>query len=166
MRFLYRRAHRRESAMRLWEELQGRLKQNALTAEEGLNLLEKLKGAFSQNNDDSVEVPECAVCLMAMEESQCMILRTCTHVFCEPCISRVISTSQNRSTCPLCRQTFQKNDLVNKKLATIAAESEEKLPAATVPVEGNVGHSPKILALLDAIRTMRPDEKGVVFSQL
>jgi SNF2 family DNA or RNA helicase len=152
---------RRESAIELWRQVEGRTGAESLSANEGIELLEKLKGTFSQS--DESELPECAVCLTEMEESQCMILRTCSHLFCEPCISRV--QSSHGSICPLCRQAFGKHDLVNKSTAASAASSQE-CPASVSVDEDSIGDSPKILALLDGIKKMKPDEKGVIFSQL
>jgi SNF2 family DNA or RNA helicase len=151
---------RRESAMELWRDLQGRAGAKGLSVDEGVALLEKLKGSFSQSEEN--DLPECAVCLTEMEESQCMILRTCSHLFCEPCISRV--QTSHGSVCPLCRQAFGQNDLVNKSTAASAASQE--CPATISVDEESIGDSPKILALLDCIKKMKPDEKGVVFSQL
>jgi SNF2 family DNA or RNA helicase len=102
---------RRGLPMELWTGLQDR-KEGAqkLAAEEGPDLLEKVKGTFTQEGD-RMGLPECAVCLTEMEEQQCVILRTCSHVYCEPCINRVVSDS-TRAFCPLCRGPFGKSDMV------------------------------------------------------
>jgi len=57
---------RRELALKTWREVQGRSGEKKLTAEEGLALLEKLKGAFTEVQNS---LPECGICLMEMEET-------------------------------------------------------------------------------------------------
>jgi SNF2 family DNA or RNA helicase len=154
---------RREAAIKMWKELSERDHgATALTAEEGVALLEKLKGTFIQ---EDAQLPECAVCLMEMDEQECVILRTCSHIYCGECIGRVVAIG--KPMCPLCRQPFQKGDMVKKSVVTAAATREEgnkKDPSAAV-VNGEFGTSSKILALVEAIKAMQPDEKGVIFSQ-
>ncbi|CAB9507222.1 regulator of chromatin subfamily A member 3-like 1 [Seminavis robusta] len=151
----------RERAILIWKELQQRDLSKQLTAKEGLKLLEKLKGAFSE----LAELPECAVCLTEMEESQCVILKTCSHVFCDQCIAKVLSANPN---CPLCRKGFQKSDMIKKSDASKAAstEGEEKDGDDKIPIDDDsIAKSPKIQALLATIKSMEPDSKGVIFSQ-
>jgi SNF2 family DNA or RNA helicase len=156
---------RREAAIQMWKELSERnYGAKALTAEEGLALLEKLKGTFTQADE---EFPECAVCLMEMDEQACVILRTCSHIYCGECIGRVVS--MGIPVCPLCRQPFKKGDMVKKSVATTAAATQEegiKKDHSTAALNGEFGTSAKILALVEAIKAMQPDEKGVIFSQL
>ena len=57
---------RREIALKLWDEVRGRSVTEKLTPEEGLALLEKMKGAFTEVKDS---LPECGICLMEMEET-------------------------------------------------------------------------------------------------
>jgi DNA repair protein RAD5 len=153
-------AKRREIALKMWDDLRQRSGEKKLTADEGVALLEKLKGAFTQEDES---LPECAVCLMEMEEQECVILRTCSHVYCGPCISRVVG-GDNR-TCPLCRKPFEKSDVVKEHTAKTAA-SQEKEESTNAVSDEDFGTSPKILALLEAINAMRGDEKAVIFSQL
>ena len=158
-------AKRREAVVQLWYELKHGKERKLLSAAEGLALLEKLKGTFSQD-EDNPSLPECAICLMEMDEQECVILRQCSHIYCDECISRVVA-SDNRS-CPLCRRPFQKTDMVKKSIAVTAATcgNDNSSSRVSVQKESDFGTSPKILALLDAIETMQPDEKGVIFSQL
>lgn len=154
---------RREAAIKTWKELLERDNGATLTADEGMMLLEKLKGAFIQEDE---QLPECAVCLMEMDEQECVILRTCSHVYCGECIGRVVSMGE--PMCPLCRQPFARADMIKKSVVAAAVatrkESNEKDPSA---VSGEFGKSAKILALIEAIKAMpHPDEKGVIFSQL
>ena len=159
---------RRLRTIEMWKELQQRSGDKSrpqLTAEEGLALLEKLKGAFVQDVGDAL--PECAVCLTEMEESQCIILRTCSHVYCEECIDRICS---NRNpNCPLCRRPFIKSDIVKRDMASSAATKPQYSANNKRDVamdNESIGTSPKIKALLQTIKTsMKADEKGVIFSQ-
>jgi SWI/SNF-related matrix-associated actin-dependent regulator of chromatin subfamily A3 len=152
---------RRDIALKMWEHLQQKEASGAkLTAQEGRDLLEKLKGAFSQD-----ELHECAICLEEMERAKAVILKTCQHVFCNPCMDKVL-TMNSGSKCPLCRKTFQKSDMICEAIAQEAAMTklEDPSPKACLKDE-SIGPSPKILALLEAIKAMQLDEKGVIFSQ-
>ena len=156
--------HRREKAMELWNELQERDVTHKLTAKEGLELFEKLKGAFSQE----VDLPECAVCLTEMEESECVILRKCSHVYCEGCIGRVAAHNNDKMpiVCPLCRTAFSKADMIKKSVASIAAHTKVDGKESDVSVDdAAIGASPKILALLESIKSLEQDSKAVIFSQ-
>lgn len=160
---------RRQRAIEVWKELQHRSVDDQtpkLTAQEGLELLEKLKGAFITEANSNDELPECAVCLTEMEEAQCIILKKCSHVYCAECIGRVCTTTGN-SKCPLCRQPFSKADMIKKSVASAATQVDESDKGEEVAVDNeNMGMSPKISALLATIKTgMNVDEKGVIFSQ-
>ena len=151
---------RRRIALDMWKDLQQRKVGEKLSKEEGLALLEKLKGAFTQEEDDENDLPECAVCLMEMEQQDCCILKTCNHVFCRLCIGSVLKIS-NR-LCPLCRKPFAESDMIDKDNATIAATQCDQVMNTS---DNNINTPPKVLALLDAIKEMDYDEKGVIFSQ-
>jgi len=146
---------RRELALKTWNELQGRTSKKRLSAEEGLALLEKLKGAFSEEPNS---LPECGICLMEMEEADGTILKSCSHVFCKLCIHQVLAKSTRK--CPYCRCDFTEDDIVDMSVAESAAKVEGKGEALDT-----FGTPPKIQALLAAIKDMKPDEKGVIFSQ-
>ena len=161
--------NRREIALKVWNELQslkGEDQKLTMTAEEGMKLLETLKGAFSPEADDD-EMPECSVCFEELNPDECIILKTCQHIFCESCIGRVVQTKAN---CPLCRITFRKGDMVKKNVASEAAakprEEEAPSPSNKALENDDFSTSPKVLALLDAIKNVPSDEKGVIFSQL
>jgi len=128
-----------------------------LSAEEGLALLEKLKGAFSQELDS---LPECGICLMEMEESDGIVLKGCGHVFCRLCIAQVLVKSNKK--CPYCRASFEEKDIVDMSQASSAANKKADEKSADIL---NFDTPPKILALNQSIQGMKPDEKGVVFSQ-
>jgi len=148
---------RRDIALKLWDEMNSKGVTLTLTAEEGLRLLEKLKGEFSQEPNS---LPECGICLMEMEESDGTILKSCGHVFCKLCIQQVLAKSNKK--CPYCRATFEESDIVDMSQASSAAnENSDKKPADDL----KYGTPSKIQALLGAIQGMQRDEKGVIFSQ-
>ena len=151
---------RRDIAIKVWEEMKASKTTKKLTAEEGLALLEKLKGAFSEV-DEPGSLPECGICLMEMEEQDGTIIKSCGHVFCSLCIHQVIAKSNKK--CPYCRQSFAESDIVDMKQAKTAAnEKDEEKPAAE---NLTFGVPPKIQTLLASIQGMKGDEKGVIFSQ-
>jgi SWI/SNF-related matrix-associated actin-dependent regulator of chromatin subfamily A3 len=130
-------------------------KKGQLSPEEGEVLLKKLKGAF-----DDAEAAECAVCLDEMEEGEAVILKSCAHVFCEPCLSKI--SAECGGLCPLCRKRFTSTDMVKKSIASAAVSADN---ASTLRHINDLGPSPKLEALLQAITEMKADEKGVIFSQ-
>ena len=130
-------------------------KKGQLSPVEGEALLKKLKSAF-----DEAEPAECAVCLDEMEEGEAVILKTCAHVFCEPCVSKI--SAECCGFCPLCRKSFAPTDMVKKGMASAAASADS---ASIVRRTNDLGPSPKLQALLQAIAEMKADEKGVIFSQ-
>lgn len=127
-----------------------------LSTDDGKRLLEKLRGAF--DSGETNESPECAICLTEMEESAAVILRSCGHLFCGNCTNR-------KSVCPLCREKFNKNDMIQKGKALTAGEVGS--PATSISEVGDkeFGRTPKVEALLVAIQEMKPDEKAVISNQ-
>jgi len=151
---------RRDIAIKVWEEMKASKTTKKLTAEEGLALLEKLKGAFSEV-DQPGSLPECGICLMEMEEQDGTIIKSCGHVFCSLCIHQVIAKSNKK--CPYCRQSFDESDIVDMKQAKTAANEKDVVKPAAQDL--TFGTPPKIQALLASIQGMEGDEKGVIFSQ-
>jgi len=148
---------RLEAAERVLKEVKN--KKGELTVEEGINILRKLKGAFE--GDEAIE---CAVCLSEMEENSAVILKTCSHVFCAPCLSKV--AAQCGGACPLCRKKFTTTDMVKKSAASAAADGSNA--PEDIPLSQRIEKicpSPKCEALEQAIGEMKEDEKGVIFSQ-
>ena len=147
-----------ERAELVLQEIQGLDDTKPLTAVEGMALLEKLKGTFQD------EATECAVCLTDMEESECVILRACSHIFCQPCLSKVGEIS---GKCPFCRVDFVAADMIRKSVAcnAVAICNVSVGESTASKLMENIGVSPKIEALLVAIDEMLDDEKGVIFSQ-
>ena len=155
-------SERRETALNLWEDYRGRIERgHKLTAEEGAKLLEKLKGTFTQEDES---FPECAVCLMEMDQSGCRILRSCAHIFCNDCSTKLLTMSDVK--CPLCRLPFTESDIIEKEKAVIAATQECGEDKDDLNENKNdIRRSPKIISLLEALKEMKHDEKGVIFSQ-
>ena len=149
---------RREIALNVWNEVNAASEKKKLSAEEGLALLEKLKGAFAEEADS---LPECAICLMEMEETDGIILKKCSHVFCKSCIHQVLSKSNRK--CPFCRIDFDETDIIDMSTAKSAAGANAT--ATKDDESATFGTPPKIQALLEAMNNMKPDEKGVIFSQ-
>ena len=151
------KSERRELALRLWKQVTsssstGTIK---LTVEQGLELLEKLKGELIE--DSSAELPTCGICFEEFDRSQVTILRSCSHVFCRTCIKQVLSRSNRK--CPYCRVDFCEMDIIDMSIAQSAA-------AKTHIDDKDFEDPPKITALLQSIQTtMKFDEKGVIFSQ-
>lgn len=154
---------RRDSADQVLLELKSR-GDKPLTVDEGNALMEKLRGTF-ETPEAAAEVPECAVCLCEMEENDAIILRACRHIFCAACISHV--TTGHDSRCPLCRKEFAKTDMIRKSTASAAASAaDEKITSISSLEDDEIELSPKVLALLEAMKEMQADEKGVIFSQV
>jgi SWI/SNF-related matrix-associated actin-dependent regulator of chromatin subfamily A3 len=146
---------RRQNATEVFEEVKRRGLDN-MTEEECEVLLDRIRGTFQQE-----ELQECAVCFEAMEEESAVILRTCKHIFCQPCLNQV-----HNCLCPFCRVPYTEDDMVNKADAQKAAsEKKRAIKVKSSGGKGGIGRSPKIQAMLDAIDEMAPDEKGVIFSQ-
>ena len=157
-------AERREVALKMWDDIQernGTVKQK-ISAEEGLALLKKLKGAFIEEGLKDAKLPECGICLTEMEEQDCTILKSCSHVFCKMCIQQVLVRSNK--LCPYCRKPFTQDDIIDKSAASEAASTEEE-GLDNQDNSAELGTPPKVLALLDSIKKMQEDEKGVIFSQ-
>jgi SNF2 family DNA or RNA helicase len=132
----------------------------SLTAEEGKELLDKLKGVL-QAEDDSP--PECAICFDVMTEDAATVLRVCGHVFCASCLGKVSEGAHSK--CPLCRHDFQQNDMVKWSSAVAAASSVAAPVVALSQHMDEMCPSPKLEALLLGLREMKDGEKGVIFSQ-
>lgn len=165
--------HRREVAEKLWKELKER-NGKPLTVAEGLRLLNRLRGNFAENDGDregdaaEQPPPECAICLEVFTPEDASILRSCEHIFCEACISKVQNEPTTSKACPLCRKEFEQADVVPmRKVCNIANRQGDG--NAKQDDDENVDEdfmdSPKIEALMTALSKIPLDEKGVIFSQ-
>jgi len=104
-----------------WDELQSRSGEKKLSSEEGLALLEKLKGAFSEEPNG---LPECGICLTEMEEADGTILKSCSRVFCKLRIQQVFARSNKK--CPCCTGDFTEKDIVDMRVADQQPRLKEK----------------------------------------
>ena len=135
-----------------------------LTAEEGQQLLEKLKGALEDEEQESN--PECSICFESMDENTAVVLKACGHVFCQECIQKVSDLSAGGGKCPYCRNGFKELDMVKWSSAVAAAKSDAPPAAVSLSQQmDGVCPSPKLEALLIAIREMKSGEKAVIYSQ-
>jgi len=145
-----------DEAALVLQEIKDRDNQKKLTANEAEAILRRLQGIFDE------KTTECSVCLESFDENDAVVLRTCSHVFCESCVDKVKAASPE-PCCPFCRETFTSDDVVKKSAASAASRRQGE--AVTYTSLDNLGPSPKLLALGKAINQMKPDEKGVIFSQ-
>ncbi len=137
-----------------------------LTHEEGKRLFEKLRGIFSEDAGND----ECCICLETIQDTEATALRKCGHVFCETCIGEV---AKRERKCPLCRTEFRPSDLVKEATAADAAKSckpessddDTSVTESSLAPSKDLGNSPKVQTLLDMIKCMPRDERGVIFSQ-
>lgn len=144
--------------LQLAEKVLSELKDStAIAPQDAEKILLKLKGEFSQ------DVVECSICFEEMEESTAAIIRTCHHVFCEACLSKVAGQVTGR--CPMCRQSFQPSDMIKKSVALEATQSGQNEGEKLSDTLDSLGPSPKLLALEAAIEEMKDGERGVIFSQ-
>uniref|UniRef100_A0A673C965 Helicase-like transcription factor n=1 Tax=Sphaeramia orbicularis TaxID=375764 RepID=A0A673C965_9TELE len=87
----------------------------ATPAELRERLVEKLRLVLASGSDE-----ECSVCL----DSVCLpVITHCAHVYCRPCIAKVISTQQGTARCPLCRSDIKETELVEVPLEEMEDES-------------------------------------------
>jgi len=173
---------RREIALKLWNDVTSSSSSSdkiELTAEQGLELLEKLKGelltttTLQDEDSSSNELPTCGICFEEFDRTQVTILKTCGHCFCRSCVLQVLSKSNHK--CPYCRKDFKNTDIIDMSTAQSAAakanqegiDEDKKQAVASMSVkDDDFDVPPKISALLQSIQTtMKPDEKGVIFSQ-
>lgn len=133
---------------------------NSLTAKEGQELLDKLKGALLTDEIDGA--PECAICMEEMSAAAAVVLRQCGHVFCNLCLRKMLDF---KTVCAFCRHPYGEDDLIPYQTAESLSSSCGEKPASLTDDWNSIGPSPKIDALLLALKEMKPDEKGVIFSQ-
>jgi zinc-RING finger domain len=115
-------------------------------------LLERLRATF----EEAPLLWECPVCMEEIAQDSAVVLRTCKHVFCQPCLDRVPN-----QLCPLCRKAYDPDDCIQKSAAERATKKSKN---GQCKLGGE--RSPKLQALLDAIDEMAPDEKACIFSQV
>jgi SWI/SNF-related matrix-associated actin-dependent regulator of chromatin subfamily A3 len=140
--------------MEILERLRGQANKD-MNVEEAEDLLQRLRGAFVEGVE---KLEECAVCFEPLEEESAVVLRTCKHIFCAPCLNNI-----RNSCCPMCRVSYTPDDMVQKAAVQKAVQNNKK---KIVRVKQDiVGQSCKLNALFELIDQMKPDEKAVIFSQ-
>ena len=145
------------------ERLDSIMKQ--LEAEGVVDLTEENKAALQKMLRLSIESQEdCPICLDVYKEP---VITKCAHIFCTPCVERVIETQHK---CPMCRAELE------SLVTTTVKPAKEKSGAAPAPLtqdqiadkeslEKNT--STKVEALLDILRASAndPTNKTIIFSQ-
>ncbi|KAK7904076.1 hypothetical protein WMY93_016683 [Mugilogobius chulae] len=123
---------------------------DATPAELRERLIEKLRLVLSSGSDE-----ECSVCL---DSVRFPVITHCAHVYCRPCIAKVISTEEQRARCPLCRSEIRPNELVE------VPPEEEDTDARTKPWRT----SSKVQALMGNLLRLRLKDrtaKSLIVSQ-
>ncbi|KAJ7559086.1 hypothetical protein O6H91_04G069500 [Diphasiastrum complanatum] len=95
---------------------------------------------------------ECPICLEAVEDA---VLTPCAHCMCRECLFASWRSSGS-GACPLCRQTFNKQELV-----TVPTSSRFR-----VDIEKNWTESSKVTSLLQQLESLKKSgAKSIVISQ-
>ncbi|XP_028294635.1 helicase-like transcription factor isoform X2 [Gouania willdenowi] len=128
----------------LIEKLSSDLGASSSPSELRERLMEKLRLVLSSGSDE-----ECSVCL---DSVRLPVITRCAHVYCRPCIARVISTQQNAS-CPLCRSEIKASELVEFP--------QEEVGGATSTSSGRWRTSSKVQALMGNLLQLRTDDSSV-----
>jgi SWI/SNF-related matrix-associated actin-dependent regulator of chromatin subfamily A3 len=128
-----------------------------LDSEDALDLLEKLTGVLEK---DTEELEECTICMEELDSESTVILRTCKHIFCQPCLQKI-----RPQLCPVCRCDYNEDDMVTKRVAQAVAKEDSTKAEKDAKAACKLNRPPKIAALFEKIEEMQDDEKGVIFSQ-
>ncbi|XP_061700435.1 helicase-like transcription factor isoform X2 [Syngnathoides biaculeatus] len=108
-------------------------------------LVEKLRVVLASGSDE-----ECSVCL---DSVRLPVITHCAHVYCRPCIARVIGNEQESARCPLCRSDIKISELVEFPQEEIGQEHEVRSP-------GKLRSSSKIQALIGNLLRLRREDGG------
>ncbi|KAG9196613.1 SWI/SNF-related matrix-associated actin-dependent regulator of chromatin subfamily A3 [Alternaria panax] len=145
------------------ERLDSIMKQ--LEAEGVVDLTEENKAALQKMLQLSIESQEdCPICLDVYKEP---VITKCAHIFCTPCLERVIETQHK---CPMCRAELESlvgttvKPVKETSLAAQAPLTQDQI-ADKASLEKNA--STKVEALLDILRASANDatNKTIIFSQ-
>uniref|UniRef100_A0A7S2SCS7 Uncharacterized protein n=1 Tax=Rhizochromulina marina TaxID=1034831 RepID=A0A7S2SCS7_9STRA len=100
----------------------------AVSADEARDLLRRLKAALSGSDEGGGQVSnegdagagtfECCICLEVEAISEATAIRSCGHAFCNQCTRRLL---QQAMSCPMCRGSLRKEDIVAYTELTAAA---------------------------------------------
>jgi SWI/SNF-related matrix-associated actin-dependent regulator of chromatin subfamily A3 len=143
------------------ERLDSIMKQ--LEAEGVVDLTEDNKVALQKMLQLSIDSQEeCPVCMEVLNEP---VITKCAHVFCTPCIERVIEVQHK---CPMCRAELD-------SLATTTVKPAKEIAAPLPPTQEQIADqeslaqnaSSKVNALLSILRASAQDpaNKTIIFSQ-
>ena len=149
-----------------------------MTPKQIQSLILKLQGVLDADE-------ECCVCMEPKEDLMC-VLRKCKHCVCAPCLEKIIETKPGaKPACPMCREPFDKTDILKLDDLTKAeevarraeakkeelsgkedkAEEEEEDMALVDPHSYLPAKIPALLAGLKHGLAQNSEEKFVVFSQ-
>ncbi|KAF7361792.1 DNA repair protein rad5 [Mycena venus] len=103
------------------------------------------------------ECEECPICFNLLEEPR---ITSCSHIFCLPCITEVISRDPK---CPLDRRLLSMNDLHAPLPPMEATQAPFREPEESNRLDG--GSSAKIDQLIELLNLTPHSEKSLVFSQ-
>lgn len=135
-----------------------------LAAEGVVDLTEENKSALQKMLQLSIDSQEdCPICLDSMRDP---VITKCAHIFCTPCIERVIDTQHK---CPMCRAGL---DTLASTTVKPAKETSAPLPLTQEQLLDKAvleNHSSSkveaLLGILQASRTQDPTSKTIIFSQ-
>ncbi|KAF1836632.1 hypothetical protein BDW02DRAFT_566900 [Decorospora gaudefroyi] len=145
------------------ERLDSIMKQ--LEAEGVVDLTEQNKAALQKMLQLSIESQEdCPICLDTLKEP---VITKCAHVFCTPCLERVVETQHK---CPMCRAELESLAATTVKpaketFAPVPAPFTQDQIADKASLQKNT--STKVEALLGILEASAHDQtnKTIVFSQ-
>lgn len=104
----------------------------ATPAELRKRLVEKLRMVLASGSDE-----ECSVCL---DSVRLPVITHCAHVYCRPCIAKVINTEVEKARCPLCRSEIKTKELVEVPVEEEDIESSTKNWRSSSKVQALMGN--------------------------
>jgi len=102
---------------------------------------------------------DCPVCMDSMTEP---VITACTHVFCRPCIEKVIETQHK---CPMCRAELADDTALVEPAAAFGEADDGALGSEMVDADDATSSKIEALVKLLQVSATDPGTKTVVFSQ-